>query len=183
MKLTYIASAFCAGAILMGCSHNDKTSNDTTVDTANLVIEEVENTSSPESNLPYDAEFFLNDANQGAPGDSAKWTATPSGLKYTVIRMGNGPKPSGPEAEVTVHYVGRLTDGTLFDASYDRGEPTSFPLGGVIKGWTEGLQLMPVGSVYEFYIPADLAYGENGAGAVVPPNAPLLFKVELLSIK
>ena len=80
-----------------------------------------------------------------------------------------------------MHYAGELTDGTPFDSSYSRGEATSFPLNGVIKGWTEGLQLMPVGSTYEFFIPASLAYGENGSGPV-PPNAPLLFKVQLISI-
>lgn len=186
MKFSYLLPAVCAGIILTGCSSQDKKGHDSVTDTANLVVEQVEDTAQANSlsAMPYDAEFFINEANQGAPGDSAKWTATPSGLKYTVITMGKGPKPAGPEAVVEVHYAGQLTDGTLFDSSYDRGTPTTFPLGGVIKGWTEGLQLMPVGSVYEFYIPSDLAYGERGGGGgVIPPNAPLLFKVELLSIQ
>ncbi|MDE6294902.1 MAG: FKBP-type peptidyl-prolyl cis-trans isomerase [Muribaculaceae bacterium] len=185
MKFSYLLPAVCAGVLLTACSSQEKKGHDSVADTANLVVEQVEEATQTNnlSTMPYDAEFFANEANQGAPGDSAKWTATPSGLKYTVISMGKGAKPAGPEAVVEVHYAGQLTDGTPFDSSYDRGTPTTFPLGGVIKGWTEGLQLMPVGSVYEFYIPSDLAYGERGAGEVIPPNAPLLFKVELLSIQ
>ena len=119
--------------------------------------------------------------NQNEAADSlAAEAKLPYGLKYAVISEGDGPKPTA-ESTVTVHYAGELTDGTPFDSSYSRGEATSFPLNGVIKGWTEGLQLMPVGSTYEFFIPASLAYGENGSGPV-PPNAPLLFKVQLISI-
>ena len=81
-----------------------------------------------------------------------------------------------------VHYKGTLVDGTEFDSSYKRGEPISFPLGGVIKGWTEGLQLMPVGSTYRFFIPSDLGYGDRGAGANIPGGAALIFDVELIEI-
>lgn len=105
----------------------------------------------------------------------------PSGLQYKVISLGTGLKPSADD-EVTVNYEGRLLDGKIFDSSYERNEPTSFPLKGVIKGWTEGLQLMNTGAIYELYIPSQLAYGDKGAGPI-PGGATLIFKVELLSIK
>jgi len=108
-------------------------------------------------------------------------TSTPSGLQYEVITEGSGAKP-GEEDQVKVHYEGTLLDGTVFDSSYERGEPVTFPLGGVIPGWTEGLQLMSEGSTYRFFIPAALAYGESGAGDSVPPNSTLIFKVELLEV-
>jgi FKBP-type peptidyl-prolyl cis-trans isomerase len=106
---------------------------------------------------------------------------TDSGLQYEVLKKGDGPKPS-PDDNVTVHYKGMLTDETVFNSSYDMGEPASFPLNGVIPGWKEGIQLMPVGSTYRFVIPPDLAYGERGAGQMIGPNAVLIFEVELLSI-
>ena len=107
---------------------------------------------------------------------------TDSGLQYEVLVQGKGPKPTA-ESTVKVHYEGTLIDGTIFDSSYQRGEPIEFPLNGVIKGWTEGLQLMPVGSKYKLYIPYQLAYGERGAGQSIPPFAALIFTVELLEIK
>lgn len=106
---------------------------------------------------------------------------TDSGLQYRVITEGKGDKPTAKD-EVKVHYAGRLINGTEFDSSYKRNEPTSFPLNAVIAGWTEGLQLMPVGSKFEFFIPAELAYGENGAGGEIPPHSVLIFEVELLEI-
>lgn len=105
----------------------------------------------------------------------------PSGLQYKVIKEGNGPKPQETDS-VTVHYKGTLLDGTTFDSSYDRGEPITFPLNRVIKGWTEALQLMPVGSKWEIFIPPNLAYGKEG-NQRIPPNALLKFEVELLGIK
>lgn len=119
---------------------------------------------------------FLNE-NRSKPGV----VETPSGLQYKVLTMGAGPKP-GPDDEVTVNYEGRLLDGKIFDSSYERNQSASFPLTGVIKGWTEGLQLMNTGSVYEFYIPSDLAYGDKGVGQI-PGGSVLIFKVELISIK
>lgn len=107
---------------------------------------------------------------------------TESGLQYEVIELGKGKKPTA-ESTVKVHYEGKLIDGTVFDSSYMRGVPAEFPLNGVIKGWTEGLQLMPEGSTYMFYIPYNLAYGENGAGSAIPGYATLIFKVELLEVK
>ena len=106
---------------------------------------------------------------------------TESGLQYEIISMGEGPKPT-TEDKVRVHYAGTLIDGTEFDSSIERGEPAEFPVSGVIKGWTEGLQLMPVGSKFKFYIPYDLAYGARGAGAAIQPFSNLIFEVELLDI-
>lgn len=105
---------------------------------------------------------------------------TPSGLQYEVISEGKGAKPTAADT-VKVHYEGKLTDGTVFDSSIKRGEPVSFPVSGVIPGWTEALQLMPVGAKYRLTIPADLAYGPEGAGPI-PPNSVLIFDVELLDI-
>ncbi len=107
---------------------------------------------------------------------------TASGLQYEVIKEGDGKQPTA-ENTVTVHYTGTLTNGKKFDSSVDRGEPATFPLKGVIKGWTEGLQLMKIGAKYRFYIPAELGYGSNGAGADIGPNEVLIFDVELLEIK
>ena len=107
---------------------------------------------------------------------------TESGLQYEVLEVTIGQKPKATDS-VRVHYEGTLIDGTVFDSSYKRGESIAFPLNGVIKGWTEGLQLMSVGSKYKFFIPYQLAYGERGAGASIPPYAALIFTVELLGIE
>ncbi len=106
----------------------------------------------------------------------------PSGLQYKVIQEGSGPKPA-PTDKVVCNYRGTLLDSTEFDSSYKRGQPATFPVTGVIKGWTEALQLMPVGSKWQLFIPSELAYGERGAGAQIGPNATLIFEVELLSIQ
>ena len=107
---------------------------------------------------------------------------TESGLQYRIVTSGSGATPTADDF-VTVHYAGRLIDGTEFDSSYKRGEPATFPAGRLIKGWTEALLLMQVGDKWELTIPADIAYGERGAGGVIPPGATLVFDIELLGIK
>ncbi|WP_396162108.1 peptidylprolyl isomerase [Flavobacterium sp.] len=111
----------------------------------------------------------------------ANAASTPSGLKYIVLQEGTGNKPVAT-SNVKVHYTGMFLDGKVFDSSVQRGETIDFGLNQVIKGWTEGVQLMPEGSKYKFYIPSNLAYGERGAGGVIPPNADLIFEIELIKI-
>ncbi len=106
---------------------------------------------------------------------------TASGLQYVVEKEGTGAKP-GPEDEVTVHYTGKLLDGTVFDSSVSRGEPATFPLNRVIPGWTEGVQLMSEGAKYTFFIPSDLAYGPQGVPNAIPPHSTLIFEVELIKV-
>ena len=108
--------------------------------------------------------------------------ALPSGLQYKILQEGTGPKPTAADT-VTVNYRGTLINGTEFDSSYKRGQPASFPVGGIIKGWTEALLLMPVGSKWQLFIPADLAYGSRQASPAIGPNSTLVFEVELLSIQ
>lgn len=124
-----------------------------------------------------EGEAFLA-ANKSKPGVFA----LPSGLQYKILTQGTGPRPSLTDT-VVCNYRGTLINGTEFDSSYKRGEPASFPVNGVIRGWTEALQLMPVGSKWQLFVPSALAYGERGAGADIGPNATLIFEVELLSIK
>lgn len=128
-----------------------------------------------ENNKKAGKEFLAENAKK----DGVKTTA--SGLQYKVITEGSGAKP-GATSKVKVHYTGKLTDGTVFDSSVQRGEPIDFALNQVIAGWTEGVQLMTPGSKYEFYIPSDLAYGDRGAGNAIPPGATLIFEVELLAV-
>lgn len=108
---------------------------------------------------------------------------TKSGLQYEVLTAGKGKVSPKATDNVTVHYKGTTIDGKEFDSSYSRGEPTSFPLNGVIAGWTEGVQLMKEGDKYRFYIPSGLAYGERGAGGAIAPNSALIFDVELIKIQ
>ncbi len=117
-------------------------------------------------------------ANKTKPGV----VALPSGLQYKILTAGTGPKPTAADT-VVCNYKGTLLDGKEFDSSYKRGQPATFPVGQVIKGWTEALQLMPVGSKWELFIPAELAYGPRAAGPDITPNSTLVFEVELLSIK
>jgi FKBP-type peptidyl-prolyl cis-trans isomerase len=125
-----------------------------------------------------DMNFLVNN------GQRAEVTTTASGLQYEILEEGEA-GASSPSASdtVTVHYHGTLVDGTVFDSSVERGDPTSFPLNGVIPGWTEGVQLMKVGDKFRFFVPPQLAYGESGAGGVIGPNATLIFDVELLEIE
>ena len=116
-----------------------------------------------------------------ASSDSGDFQSTPSGLKYKIVKPGNDKKPK-PTDTVLCHYKGWLDNGKVFDSSYDRGQPIDFPLNGVIAGWTEGLQLIGEGGEIELEIPSELGYGASGAGADIPPNATLHFKVELLEV-
>lgn len=127
------------------------------------------------ANLKAGQDFLA--ANKEKPGI----TALPSGLQYEVITEGTGPRPTA-SSKVTCHYHGTLIDGTVFDSSVRRGQPATFPLNMVIKGWTEGLQLMPQGSKWRFFIPADLAYGDRQVSAQIGANSTLIFEVELLGI-
>jgi FKBP-type peptidyl-prolyl cis-trans isomerase len=108
--------------------------------------------------------------------------ALPDGLQYKILKEGTGPKPAATDS-VVCNYRGTLLDGTEFDSSYKRGQPATFPVSGVIKGWTEAVQLMPVGSKWQLFIPADLAYGNRAPAPEIGPNATLIFEVELLSIQ
>jgi FKBP-type peptidyl-prolyl cis-trans isomerase FklB len=129
-----------------------------------------------EANAAQGAAFLK--ANAARPGV----VSLPSGLQYQVLKPGTGPVPKAGDT-VTCNYRGTLIDGAEFDSSYKRGEPASFVVGGVIKGWTEALQLMPVGSKWKLFVPPALAYGEKGAGADIAPNSTLIFEVELLSVQ
>ena len=137
----------------------------------------VEQTLAAAKSAKADGEKFLADN-----AKRAEVKTTPSGLQYEVIEATLGQKPKATDT-VKVHYEGTLIDGTVFDSSYKRGEPIKFGLNQVIKGWTEGLQLMSIGSKYKLYIPYQLAYGEAGAGGSIPPYAALIFTVELLGIE
>jgi FKBP-type peptidyl-prolyl cis-trans isomerase len=116
-------------------------------------------------------------------GQKSEMKTTPSGLKYTVLKQGTGTVSPKATDTVNVHYHGTLLDGTVFDSSVERGQPISFPLNGVIPGWTEGLQLMKVGDKFKFEIPPNLAYGANSPSPKIPPNSTLVFEVELLGIQ
>lgn len=133
----------------------------------------------PEMDWPAQQAAFLAE-NIKQPG----WKATDSGIQYIMLKPAEipGPQPA-PGSEVKVHYEGRLIDGKVFDSSYARGEPIEFPLTGVIKGWQEGVPLMHVGEIWEFAIPANLAYGDRGAAGVIPSGSALIFKIELLEAK
>jgi len=114
---------------------------------------------------------------------SEEFVTTSSGLQYRILNEGSGNDSPGPESVVLVHYRGKLTNGLEFDSSYKRNQPTSLPVNGVIRGWTEALQLMREGDKWELIIPPDLGYGRKGAGNIIPPNATLIFEVELIEIK
>lgn len=129
---------------------------------------------SGEMNAKAGKEYLANNAKE----EGVK--VTESGLQYLVVKEGNGKKP-GPNDVVTVHYTGRLVDGTVFDSSVERGEPATFAVGQVIPGWVEGLQLMSEGSAYRLFIPSELAYGEHGTGPI-QPNSTLIFDVQLLKV-
>lgn len=126
-------------------------------------------------NIEVGAEYLANNLKE----DGVKTTET--GLQYKIIKSGEGKTPTAT-CTVETHYEGKLIDGTVFDSSYQRNETTTFPVNGVIPGWTEALQLMKEGDVWELTIPSNLAYGENGAGGMIGPNSTLIFKIELVKV-
>ena len=141
-----------------------------------LTMFSLANAASPEENKAAGEKFLAENTKK----PNVKTTA--SGLQYEVLTPGKGKTNPAATDNVTVHYKGTSLDGKEFDSSYSRGKPTSFPLNGVIPGWTEGVQLMTEGAKYKFYIPSALAYGENGAGGAIGPNETLIFEVELIKI-
>ncbi|MFI3189725.1 peptidylprolyl isomerase [Crenothrix sp. D3] len=141
-----------------------------------LTMFSMANATTPEENSTAGVAFLAENAKK------ANIVTTASGLQYEVLTKGTGTVSPAATDTVTVHYKGTTLDGTEFDSSYSRGAPASFPLNRVIAGWTEGVQLMKVGDKFRFYIPADLAYGSEGAGRLIGPNATLIFEVELIKI-
>lgn len=173
-KIFYLVLA--VGAVSMIASCKKSASKEAAPETDSTVVEVVEEVATDSV-----ADRFRNAEYQSEVATDSTYARTASGLKYMIEKEGTGVKP-GPTDQVTVHYTGRLLDGSVFDSSVQRGEPATFPLNGVIAGWTEGLQLMKEGSKYVFYIPSDLAYGSRGAGRDIPPYADLIFEVELIKV-
>ena len=132
------------------------------------------------SSIRQESEKQAGDAWVAKNGEDAGVETTESGLRYKIVKEGSG-QQCWAGATVKVHYEGKLMDGSVFDSSYERGQPATFPQNAVIQGWQEGLKLMNVGSTFHFYIPEELAYGERGAGSDIPPYSPLFFEVELLA--
>lgn len=202
-------AALFAGIMAVSCANKQKAESETAVvedqavaesftpgekteavDSLKEIEELVEAVETPVAGIngtTYNAAFFDNAANKADKASADKYAQTASGLKYVIAKEGSGKSPSATD-QVTVHYVGTLTDGTQFDSSIDRGEPTTFPLNRVIPGWTEGLQLMKEGGTAVFYIPYQLAYGERGiqdpytGQYTIPPSSPLIFWVELIKV-
>ena len=137
----------------------------------------------PASSAPSSTPAASSAAAPAAGAPAGEWKTTASGLKYQVLKQGSGTVSPKATDTVNVHYHGTLMDGTVFDSSVQRGQPISFPLNGVIPGWTEGLQLMKVGDKFKFEIPPNLAYGANSPSPKIPPNSTLVFEVELLGIQ
>jgi len=174
MNRTIIACAAMA-MCLAGCSGKTDKAAESSDEVAQL-NKETPTMTLADANLKAGKEFL----DENGKRDGVVTTA--SGLQYEVLTEGNGVQP-GPDDVVTVHYTGKLIDGTVFDSSVERGEPATFGVMQVIPGWVEALQMMKAGSKWRLYIPADLAYGPNGAGGVIGPNATLIFDVELLGVE
>ena len=197
-QLIYLASSMLlAGGLLASCGNKKSETlkeeatqeafvpdeKEAAVDTLQQIDEMVEAVEAPVNGIngtKYNAEFFNNPANKGDKASDSKYAQTSTGLKYVIAEPGKGKSPKATDT-VTVHYVGTLTDGTQFDSSIDRGESIAFPLGGVIPGWTEGLQYMQEGGTAVFYIPANLAYGARELPGI-PANSDLIFWVQLLQV-
>ncbi|MCH5238612.1 MAG: FKBP-type peptidyl-prolyl cis-trans isomerase [Muribaculaceae bacterium] len=172
-QFIYLASfMLLAGGLLASCG-NKKAET----------IQEVKAVETPLKGIngtKYDAAFFQNPANEGPQATADQYAKTESGLKYVIAQPGSGISPKATDT-VTVHYVGTLTNGLQFDSSIDRGEPIAFPLGGVIPGWTEGLQYMQEGGIAVFYIPSNLAYGSRNLPGI-PADSDLIFWVQLIQV-
>lgn len=175
-----IACATIAAAAFMisSCSGNKKSEQS---DSDSLEIVESMLHEEPAAPVLPDSAFFATPENKSDVATDSTYAVTSTGLKYVILKEGTGLSPKA-EDTVMVHYVGQLLDGTQFDSSISRGTPATFPLNGVIPGWTEGLQLMKEGGRAVFYIPSELAYGERGAAGAIPPNSDLIFYVELIQV-
>ena len=169
-KFLAIAMAAMLMTAMSSCSGGNASDTENTTDTVADYGTEIKD------NKTIGREFL----EENAKNDSV--IQTESGLQYMVLKEGTGAKP-GPTDEVTVHYTGKLINGTVFDSSVERGEPATFPLNKVIPGWTEGLQLMSEGAKYRLFIPSERAYGEKGAGEQILPNSTLIFDVELIKVE
>lgn len=193
MKKNFIPAAALAAAVALvslggatSCKSDKSASSDSAAveEAAEVITEEVaavQPSAGDSIAAVYGPDFFNNPDKKSTTPSPESYMETESGLKYVVVKEGTGARPSATD-NVTVHYTGRLTDGTVFDSSVDRGEPATFPLNRVIAGWTEGLQLMQEGGKTIFYIPSELAYGKQGAPGAIPPDAPLIFEVELIKV-
>lgn len=171
-KIFSIALAAMLMAGMASCGNNSNSTSESAESTEQAAPD---NGQQIKDNKTLGREFL----EQNAKNDSV--VQTESGLQYMVLKEGTGAKP-GPTDEVTVHYTGKLLNGTVFDSSVERGEPATFPLDKVIPGWTEGLQLMSEGAKYRLFIPSELAYGSKGAGDQILPNSTLIFDVELIKV-
>lgn len=165
MNLKTSAAALSLAFFSLGCSHQSQANNSTPMSQSN-----------PSGNLALGQAYLKQNSTQ--PGVKT----TPSGLQYKVITEGTGKSPKATDT-VLVHYRGTTIDGVEFDSSYKRNEPISFPLNGVIPGWTEGVQLMKEGGKIQLFIPSNLAYGSRGAGGVIAPDSTLIFDIELLKVQ
>lgn len=198
-QIIYLASSILlAGGLLASCGNkkqgetvqeqaveesftqDEKISPVDTLQVIDEMVQAVENPVNGINGTKYNAAFFNNNENKGDKASADKYAQTPSGLKYAIATEGSGKSPKASDT-VTVHYVGTLTDGTQFDSSIDRGQSIDFPLGAVIPGWTEGLQLMKEGGVAVFYIPSNLAYGSRELPGI-PANSDLIFWVQLIKV-
>lgn len=178
-----VAVALVSLGSLSSCKSDKNAKAQAAVDSmVEAVMETTEDSAAnAQTAIAYGAEFFNNPEKKAETPSDSTYMVTSTGLKYVVVTEGTGAQPTAND-QVTVHYTGMLTDGTVFDSSVSRGEPATFPLNRVIKGWTEGLQLMKVGGTTVFYIPSNLAYGQDGIPGTIPGDAPLIFQVELLGV-
>lgn len=183
MKKTYMMAAAALAAVaflaLPSCGSKDK---ETAADSSAVAVEETAGAVKESVKASPYTQVFLSEANKAEVSDTAHYVQTPSGLRYIMLAEGTGKQPTATSS-VTVHYTGNLVDGTIFDSSVQRGEPATFPLNAVIPGWTEGVQLMKEGGKAVFYIPYNLAYGEQGfPDSPIGPKTDLVFEIELLKV-